>query len=106
MNILPIVLHYQQQAHNFSLQLQELTQRVEQLEQQRARQIHAPKSAATEPTGRIIQIMKRLASKGNTTPSARDIAKSMHLQSKDIKPYLASLARDGIIQSFDGRQAP
>ncbi len=68
-------------------------------------------SESSEPseriiTERIIQVMKRLVSKGNTTPSARDIAKYMHEHSEDIKPYLVSLARDGSIQSFDGRQAP
>lgn len=61
-----------------------------------------------EPTmeDRIIEAVKHLLEKGDETPSARDIAKSLHKESKELKPYLTSLARDGVFQEIPGRQAP
>ncbi len=55
---------------------------------------------------RIIEMANHLAEKGNATPSARDIANGLHKESKELKPYLTSLTRDGVFQEIPGRQAP
>ncbi len=53
---------------------------------------------------RIIETMKHLADRNNRTPSARDIARYLRKESKDLKVYLSSLARDGVVEEVKGRQ--
>ncbi len=53
---------------------------------------------------RIIETMKHLADRNNRAPSARDIARYLRKDSKDLKVYLSSLARDGVVEEVKGRQ--
>src|SRR6266516_3292401 len=53
---------------------------------------------------RIIETMKHLADRNNRAPSARDIAKYLHKDRKDVKVYLSILVRYGVVEEVKGRQ--
>ncbi len=70
-------------------------------------QVNAAATVNIKTTEELILEKMRLLEEKNALPaSARDIARLLHKDSREIKPFLSSMTKDGEIEEIKGRQAP
>jgi hypothetical protein len=55
---------------------------------------------------KIVEAVRHLQSKGMESVSARDVAKALHKDRKDIDPYMRALAKEGIFEEIPARKNP
>jgi hypothetical protein len=76
-------------------------------------QVNSDEMSPTEPTldERIIACVSKLEKRESPSgekqllPSARDVAKWLHLDTAKVEPILLALARNGVLESESGRQS-